>query len=198
MKLSIFFINALYQIQKKILIFVFRLIGPPRILMFSKNLNADILRAFGADIGWHKVRIHSPITLHEAEKGYCNLKIEDGCILNGNNFLDLSSRITLEKGASLGPSVIIMTHNNYNHNSFLQEKMSHTCGKEDVLIKEGAGIKSGALITMGITIGKNSVVAGGAVVNRDVPDNCFVAGVPARLVKELNQKEGVKDDRPDS
>jgi acetyltransferase-like isoleucine patch superfamily enzyme len=54
-----------------------------------------------------------------------------------------------------------------------------------VLIKQGAGIKAGAVIVHGITIGKNAIVAAGAVVNRDVPDNCFVAGVPARLIKEI-------------
>jgi maltose O-acetyltransferase len=97
----------------------------------------------------------------------------------------MTSRITLEKGVSLGPGVTIMTHNGYNGNAFLEERLAHTCGKKPVLIKEGAGIKAHALIVHGVTIGKNVVVAGGAVVNRDVADNCFVAGVPARLVKEI-------------
>ena len=113
------------------------------------------------------------------------MTIGDGCLLNGNNFLDLSGRITLEKGVSLAPGVIIMTHNRYNHNAFLEERLAHTCGVKDVLIKEGAGIKAGAVIVHGITIGKNAIVAANAVVNRDVPDNCFMAGVPARLVKEI-------------
>jgi len=84
--------------------------------------------------------------------------------------LDLSGRITLEKGVSLGPGVIIMTHNRYNYNPFLEDRLAHTCGIKDVLIKEGAGIKANALIVHGITIGKNAVVAGNAVVNRDVGD----------------------------
>ena len=113
------------------------------------------------------------------------MTIGDGCLLNGNNYLDLSDRVTLEKGVSLGPGVTIMTHNRYNHNSYLEERLAHTCGVKGVLIKEGAGIKAHALIVHGVTIGKNAVVGGGAVVNRDVPDNCFVAGVPARLVKEI-------------
>jgi acetyltransferase-like isoleucine patch superfamily enzyme len=106
-------------------------------------------------------------------------------MISGNNYLDLTGRITLEKGVSLGPGVIIMTHNRYNFNAFLEERLSHTCGVKDVVIKEGAGIKAGALIVHGITIGRNAVVAGGAVVNRDVPDNCLVAGVPARTLKEI-------------
>jgi len=185
MSLQMYVKKVLYLLQKKLLIFLFRHIGPPRILRFSTKLNADILKAFGANIGNKMVRIHSPIILHEAEKGYSNLTIKGGCILNGNNFLDLSARITLESGASLAPGVIIMSHNRYNYNAFLEERLAHTCGKKDVLIKEGAGIKAGALITMGVTVGKNTVVAGGAIVNRDIPENCFAAGVPARVLKKI-------------
>lgn len=177
--------KALVLLLKTSLLLVFKIIGPPRILQFGWPINAAILRAFGATIGKDGVFIHSPVVLHNARKGYTNLTISDRCLLNGSNFLDLSGRITLEKGVSLGPGVIIMTHNRYNHNAFLEERLAHTCGIKDVLIKEGAGIKAGALIVHGITIGKNAIVAGGAVVNRDVQDNCFVAGVPARLVKEI-------------
>jgi len=164
---------------------VFKIIGPPRILQFGWPINNAILRAFGAKVGKENVYIHSPITLHGARGGYANLTIGDGCLLNGNNYLDLTGRITLEKGVSLGPGVIIMTHNRFNHNAFLEERLAHTCGVKDVLIKEGAGIKASAVIIHGITIGKNAIVAAGAVVNRDVSDNCFMAGVPARLVKEI-------------
>lgn len=38
-------------------------------------------------------------------------------------------------------------------------------------------------IMPGVTIGENSVIAAGAVVTKDVPDNCLVAGVPAKIIK---------------
>jgi len=177
--------KILKRIKHIVILLCVKISGPPRLLTFTKELNADILRMFGAKIGKNKVRILSPVVLHEAKNGYSNLTIEDGCYVNGNNFLDLSSRIILERGVSIGPGVIIMTHNSYNFNKFLEEHLAHTCGKKEVRIKEGAGIKAGALIVKGVTIGKNTVVAGNAVVNRDVGDNCFVAGVPARLIKEI-------------
>ena len=40
-------------------------------------------------------------------------------------------------------------------------------------------------ILPGITIGNNVVVAAGAVVTKDVPDNCVVGGVPARVLKNI-------------
>jgi acetyltransferase-like isoleucine patch superfamily enzyme len=180
------YINKLFVLLAKIsLVSIFKIIGPPRILQFGWPVNAAILRAFGANVSKNHVYIHSPVVLHGGRQGYANLTINEGCLINGNNFMDLTGGITLERGVSLGPGVIIMTHNRYNHNAFLEERLAHTCGVKGVLIKEGAGIKAGALIVHGITIGKNAVVGGGSVVNRDVPDNCFVAGVPARLVKEI-------------
>ncbi len=165
-----------------------KLVGPPRVLTYNKETNAYVLRLLGAKISEKNVRLLSPITLHrfDLKTDFSNLTIDDDCVLNGNNYLDLSAKVTLEKGVSLGPGVIVMSHNAYNSNAFLEEKLAHTCGIKDVLIKEGAGIKAGAVIVMGVTIGKNAVVAANAVVNRDVDDNCFVAGVPAKLVKLIS------------
>jgi acetyltransferase-like isoleucine patch superfamily enzyme len=43
----------------------------------------------------------------------------------------------------------------------------------------------GAIICPGVTIGRNAVVAAGAVVTTDVPDNVVVGGVPAKVIKKI-------------
>ena len=50
------------------------------------------------------------------------------------------------------------------------------------MIKKGASIGANATIVCGHTIGKNAMVAAGAVVTKDVPDNALVAGVPATQI----------------
>ena len=51
-----------------------------------------------------------------------------------------------------------------------------------VRICEDAWIGAGATILKGVTVGRRSIVGAGAVVTADVPDDCIVAGVPARVV----------------
>jgi acetyltransferase-like isoleucine patch superfamily enzyme len=60
-----------------------------------------------------------------------------------------------------------------------------------VTIRDGAVICARAVIRAGVTIGRRSVVAMGAVVTRDVPDSKVVIGVPARVAysrKEFDAK----------
>lgn len=54
-----------------------------------------------------------------------------------------------------------------------------------VVIGDDVWVGSGAVILKGVTVGDRSVVAARAVVTRDVPSDCVVAGNPARVVKVL-------------
>lgn len=58
-----------------------------------------------------------------------------------------------------------------------------------VVIKDGAHIGIGAIIMPGVTIGKGAVIGAGSVVTKDIPDYCVAAGVPAKVIKNFNQKE---------
>ena len=53
-----------------------------------------------------------------------------------------------------------------------------------VVIEDNVWVGSRALILKGVRVGKGSIVAAGAVVTKDVPQNCIVAGNPAKIVKE--------------
>jgi Acetyltransferase (isoleucine patch superfamily) len=43
-------------------------------------------------------------------------------------------------------------------------------------------------VTPGTTIGENAIVAAGAVVTKNVPANTIVAGIPARVIKTIKEK----------
>jgi acetyltransferase-like isoleucine patch superfamily enzyme len=54
-----------------------------------------------------------------------------------------------------------------------------------VTLKKNVWVGGGAAVLKGVTIGENSVIGFGSVVSADVPENCLVAGNPAKLVKTL-------------
>ena len=63
-------------------------------------------------------------------------------------------------------------------------------GNKRPKIGNNVRIATGAIVIGGITIGNNVIVAAGAVVVKNVPDNCMVAGNPARIKK----MDGIKVD----
>ncbi len=64
-------------------------------------------------------------------------------------------------------------------------KKSYPLAAKPVTIEDGAWICIGATLLPGVTVGKNAVVAAGAVVSRDVPPDTMVGGVPAKPIKKL-------------
>ena len=58
-----------------------------------------------------------------------------------------------------------------------------------IILKDNVWVGDSAIICKGVTIGKNSIIGAGAVVTKNVPENCIYAGNPARLVKKINEKE---------
>lgn len=95
------------------------------------------------------------------------------------SFLDIGG-ITIENEVLIGPKVNLITE---SHPLNPTERKSLTV--KPIVIKRNAWIGAGATILPGVTVGENSVVAAGAVVNKDVPDNMVVAGVPAKVIKSI-------------
>jgi UDP-2-acetamido-3-amino-2,3-dideoxy-glucuronate N-acetyltransferase len=56
-------------------------------------------------------------------------------------------------------------------------------------VKRGASIGSGAVILAGVTIGKGALIGAGAVVTHDIPDHHIAKGVPARIGRNVLEKQ---------
>ena len=59
-------------------------------------------------------------------------------------------------------------------------------------------IGANAVLIEGVRVGKNSVVAAGAVVVEDVPENVVVAGCPAKIIKKKDEKATAKTELVDA
>lgn len=95
------------------------------------------------------------------------------------SFLDMGG-ITIEDDVQIGPRVNLVTENH----PVDPTKRKHLDLKA-IVIKRNAWIGAGATILPGVTVGENSIVAAGAVVNKHVPANTIVGGVPAKILRSI-------------
>ena len=99
----------------------------------------------------------------------------------GCTFLDQGG-ITIEDGVFIGPGVKIVTENHPE-----EPALRHSLLVKPIIIKRNVWIGTGAIILPGVTIGENAIIAAGAVVTKDVPDNVIAAGVPASIIRNIKQ-----------
>ena len=64
---------------------------------------------------------------------------------------------------------------------------------QGIVIEDDVWLGAGAIVTDGVRVGQGAVVAAGAVVTQDVPPHTVVAGVPAKVVREIDGQQLVKD-----
>jgi acetyltransferase-like isoleucine patch superfamily enzyme len=100
-------------------------------------------------------------------------------INHASTFLDMGG-ITIEDDVLIGPKVNLITENHP-----LDPANRKMLVSRPIVVKRNAWIGASATILSGVTIGENSVVAAGAVVNSDVPPNTVVGGVPAKVIKSI-------------
>ena len=118
------------------------------------------------------------------------------CINNavGDVIIGDHTRIGLHN-TIIGP-VIIGSHVNLaqgititalNHNFDDSEKHIDQQGisTKEVVLEDDIWVGANAVILPGVTIGKHAVVAAGAIVTKDVPPHSLVAGVPAKVIRQI-------------
>jgi len=103
-----------------------------------------------------------------------NIFINHAC-----TFLDLGG-ITIEDDVQIGPKVNLITENHP-----VDPAKRKYLDLKAILIRRNAWIGAGATILPGVTVGENSIVAAGAVVNKDVPENTIVGGIPAKVIRTI-------------
>ena len=92
--------------------------------------------------------------------------------------------VTIEDEVDIGPGVMILTHDSSWHNI----DSAIPIVTKPVTLKKNSYIGACAVLLPGVTVGEYSVVAAGAVVASDVPPRKIVAGVPARIIGDIDEK----------
>ena len=92
--------------------------------------------------------------------------------------------IFIGDGALIGHNVVLATLNHA-----MSPKDRATMVPAAIHIGRNVWIGANATVLPGVTIGDGYIVAAGAVVTKDVPENTIVGGVPARIIQQLSEEE---------
>ena len=111
-----------------------------------------------------------------------NIHVGDEFLANYNvTILDISP-VTMGDNVWIAPNTLITT---INHPISPKGRRQHLGVSKPIQIGNDVWIGGNATILPGVTIGSNVIVAAGAVVTHDVPDNVIVGGVPAKVIREI-------------
>jgi maltose O-acetyltransferase len=117
---------------------------------------------------------------------YENLKIGRECWFNIGCYLDLGERITIEDRAVFGHEVMLLTS---SHEMGEADRRAGSVQRAPIHIGKGAWLGARCTILPGVTIHDGAVVGAGALVTKDVPANTIVGGVPAQVLRRLEDPE---------
>lgn len=110
-------------------------------------------------------------------------------IFIGNNFtgnynitiLDMKE-VYIGDNVMIGPNTLITT---VGHPLTPKGRRQHLAQASEIHIGDDVWIGGNVTILPGVTIGNNVVIGAGAVVTKDIPDNSLALGVPAKVVREI-------------
>ncbi|MCH4553307.1 sugar O-acetyltransferase [Aestuariibaculum lutulentum] len=132
---------------------------------------------------------NSAKNIHLEPPFYCdygeNIFAGDGVFINFGAVILDGAKVTIGRKTLIAPGVHIYTA---RHPLNIKDRRVWE-DVRPVTIGEECWIGGHATICPGVTIGDRSVIGAGSVVTKDIPADCLAVGNPARVVKQLNQKD---------
>ena len=117
-----------------------------------------------------------------------SITIGNHCSIGEYNHITACNKITIGNGLLTGRYVLISdnSHGGLSDEEALTPPIKRELkSKGEVVIGNNVWLGDKVAILAGVHIGNNVIVAANAVVTKDIPDNCVVAGVPGKVVKIL-------------
>ena len=136
-----------------------------------------------------------PIRFHYG----CHTRVGAHCFMNFNFTVQDDAPVTIGDHNNFGPNVTIVTP---MHPMLAEERRGMICSDgverflcyaKPVTIGNDCWFGANVVVCPGVTIGDNCVIGAGSVVTRDIPSNSFAAGVPARVVRTITEKDSVRN-----
>ncbi|MEK4967869.1 sugar O-acetyltransferase [Cytobacillus sp. FSL R7-0696] len=113
-----------------------------------------------------------------------NIKVGKNVFINSGCRFQDQGGITIGDGVLIGHNVVLAT---LNHD--IDPRKRGTMHPAPITIGNDVWIGANATVVPGVTIGDGAIIAAGAVVTKDVPQNVIVGGVPAKILKKIETSQ---------
>jgi acetyltransferase-like isoleucine patch superfamily enzyme len=168
------------------------------ILRFGKSLRLYFFNTFFTKIPFAAIRLPivkcymrigtqtnvcTNVKILNRELSRDQIIIGNNCVINPECLLDgRTGKIIIKDNVDIARGTWIYTLEHDPHSDY------HVLKHGDVTIEENVWIASRVIILPGVTIGRGSVIASGAVVTKDIPPMSIAGGIPAKVIGERKSK----------
>ena len=153
--------------------------GRPIINNRGEIVVKDNVRLF-SDPNIYESTMSSPVKL-SCRRG-AKLEIGEGTTIYGASIL-AGKKVTIGMKCLIAANVNILDDD--THSTDPSRTNALETFEAPIILHDNVWLALNVTVLKGVTIGNNSVVGAGAVVTKDIPDNCIAAGNPARIIKKL-------------
>ena len=135
-----------------------------------------------------------PIRFHYG----CHTTIGHHCFMNFNFTVQDDAKVSIGNHCSFGPNVTIVTP---LHPMLPDERRGLLCDDgierflcyaKPVAIGSDCWFGANVVVCPGVTVGEGCVIGAGSVVTKDIPPYSFAAGVPARVIRPITEKDTIR------
>lgn len=148
------------------------------------------IRFFLRELRWLRVILMNRGKIARGENCYfgsaAQIYVPEWLVMGQN--ISIGSNFILQTNARIGSDTLISSRVSFignDHDLFCKGKTAYFSGRSrpaTILLEGNNFIGFGATILGSVTVGQDSIVAACAFVNKDVPPNSIVAGIPAKVI----------------
>ncbi len=138
--------------------------------------------------------IQGPVAFHYGK----HTKIGKNFFGNFNLTIQDDAEVVIGDDCNFGPNTTIVTPihpmlpNERREMLTADGEKKHLCYAKPVHIGNDCWLGASVTVCPGVTIGDNCVIGAGSVVTRDIPAGSFAAGVPCKVIREINESDSMK------